>query len=131
MFTVKRQNRGSDSSRLYNISHLQKCAIHTYHIVPSLNWSSEIYSYIANELLVPETASAQLSRIRKEVRSLDFMPARYTLVEWEPWHSMKMHQLPVDNFILYYLVDDKERTVTVARIFYGGRDIEEIINSNK
>lgn len=91
----------------------------------------EIYSYIANELLVPETAAAQLGRIRKEVRSLDFMPARYTLVEWEPWHSMKMHQLPVDNFIVYYLVDDKERTVTVARIFYGGRDIEGIINSNK
>lgn len=40
----------------------------------------EIYSYIANELLVPETASTQLSRIRKEVRSLDFMPARYTLL---------------------------------------------------
>ena len=79
----------------------------------------KIYSYIANELLVPETAAAQLGRIRKEVRSLDFMPARYTLVEWEPWNSMKMHQLPVDNFIVYYLVDDKERTVTVARIFYG------------
>ena len=33
----------------------------------------EIYSYIANELLVPETAAAQLGRIRKEVRSLDFI----------------------------------------------------------
>ena len=99
--------------------------------VDALGDLREIYSYFANELLVPETAVAQLGRIRKEVRSLDFMPARYTLVEWEPWHSMKMHQLPVDNFIVYYLVDDKERTVTVARIFYGGRDIEGIINSNK
>ena len=65
------------------------------------------------------------------VRFVIRMSARYTLVEWEPWHSMKMHQLPVDNFIVYYLVDDKERTVTVARIFYGGRDIEDIINLNK
>ena len=32
---------------------------------------------------------------------------------------------------MYYLVDDKERTVTVARIFYGGRDIEGTINLNK
>ena len=95
--------------------------------VDALGDLREIYSYIANELLVPKTAAAQLGRIRKEVRSLDFMPARYTLVDWEPWHSMKMHQLPVDNFIVYYLVDDKDRTVTVARIFYGGRDIEEII----
>ena len=44
---------------------------------------------------------------------------------------MKIHQLPVDNFIVYYLVDDEERTVTIVRIFYGGRDIEGIINSNK
>ena len=62
----------------------------------------------------------------KSIRSLDFMPARYTLVEWEPWHSMKMHQLPVDNFIVYYLVDDEKRTVTVVRIFYGGRDIDNM-----
>ena len=48
--------------------------------VDALGDLREIYSYIANELLVPETASAQLSRIRKEVRSLDFMPARYTLL---------------------------------------------------
>ena len=48
---------------------------------------------MANELLVPETAAAQLGRIRKEARSLDFMPTRYTLVEWEPWHSMKIQVL--------------------------------------
>lgn len=91
----------------------------------------EIYAYIANELLVPETAAVQVRRIRKEIHSLDFMPARYSLVEWEPWHSMRMHQLIVDNFIVYYLVDDREMAVTVVRVFYGGRDIEGIINSNK
>lgn len=91
----------------------------------------EIYSYIANELLVPETATAQLRRIRNGVRSLYFMPARYALVEWEPWHSMKMHQFPVGNFIVYYLVDEKKKAVTVARVFYSGRDIEEIINKNR
>lgn len=91
----------------------------------------EIYLYIANELLAPETATALLGRIREEVRSLDFMPARYAFVSWEPWHSMKMHRLPVDNFIVYYLVDDEKRTVTVARVCYGGRDIEGIVNSDK
>ena len=89
----------------------------------------EINAYIAHELLVQETAADQVGRIRKEVRSLDFMPARYALVEWEPWHSMRMHQFPVDNFIVYYLIDDEEMSVTVARVFYGGRDIEGIINS--
>lgn len=105
-----------------------------YHISYSedaLNDLREIYAYIANELLVPETAVEQIKRIRKEIRSLYFMPSRYAFVGWEPWHSMKMHQLPVDNFIVYYLVNDDKKTVTVVRIFYGGRDIEGIINSKK
>ena len=87
-----------------------------------------IYSYIANELLAPETAAAQLKRIQKEVRTLELMPARYALVGWEPWHSMKMHQFPVHNFIVYYLIDDEKKAVTVVRIFYGGRDIEGIVS---
>ena len=80
----------------------------------------EIYSYIAFTLLVPETAEKQVNRIRKEVRSLDFMPSQYSLVEWEPWKSMRMHKVPVDNFVIYYTVDNDSRTVTVIRIFYGG-----------
>ena len=99
--------------------------------VDALEDLREIYNYIAGELLVPETAEALVGHIRNEIRSLDFMPARYALVGWEPWHSMKMHQLPVDNFIVYYLVDDEEMTVIVVRVFYGGHDIEEIVNTNK
>ena len=88
----------------------------------------EIYSYIAFGLEAPETAKSQVNRIRKEIRLLDFMPARYALVDWEPWRSMKMHRVPVDNFVVYYAIDDKSRTVTVIRIFYGGRNAEHIVN---
>ena len=89
----------------------------------------EIYSYIAFTLLVPETAEKQVNRIRKEVRSFDFMPSRYSLVDWEPWKSMGMHKVPVDNFVVYYTVNDDSRTVTVIRIFYGGRDVANIVNT--
>ncbi len=90
----------------------------------------EIYSYIAFDLQVPDIAEGQVNRIRKTIRSLDFMPSRYITVEWEPWKSMRMHQVPVDNFVVYYVVNDDSRTVTVIRIFYGGRDIEDIINTD-
>jgi len=91
----------------------------------------EIYAYIALTLLVPETAEGQVGRIRKEIRSLDFMPLRYARVEWEPWRSMEMHCLPVDNFVVYYTVNDSALMVTVIRIFYGGRDAEGIINAEE
>ena len=38
--------------------------------------------------------------------SPDFMPSRYSLVDWEPWKSMGMHKVPVDNFVVYYTVND-------------------------
>lgn len=91
----------------------------------------EIYSYIAFNLEAPENAGSQINRIRKEIRSLDFMPARYGIVDWEPWKSMGMHKVPVDNFVIYYAVDNTCLTVTVIRIFYGGRDVESIINAEQ
>lgn len=72
-----------------------------------------IYSYIALDLQVPDTAKNQVNRIRKEIRSLDFMPARYSVVDWEPWQSMKMHKLPIDNFVVYYTINSDTLTVTI------------------
>lgn len=87
----------------------------------------DIYTYIASDLQVPDTAKNQINRVRTKIRSLDFMPARYSVVGWEPWQSMQMHKLPVDNFIVYYIVDSEIFTVTVIRIVYAGRDPRNII----
>ena len=91
----------------------------------------DIYAYIAQELLVPDTALNQVNRIRKKIRSLDFMPSRYALVDWEPWKSMGMHKVPVDNFAVFYTVDSDSMTVVIIRIVYGGRDIESIAAKNQ
>ena len=97
----------------------------------ALNDLKDIYAYIAQELLVPDTALNQVNRIRKEIRSLDFMPSRYALVDWEPWKSMGMHKVPVDNFVVFYTVDSDSMTVAIIRIVYGGRDIESIAVQNQ
>ena len=97
----------------------------------ALNDLKDIYAYLAYELLVPDTAQDQVNRIRKEIRSLSFLPARYALVDWEPWKSMGMHRVPVDKFIIYYAVDDDAHTVIIIRIFYGGRDVKGIINKGE
>lgn len=96
--------------------------------VDALEDLRNIHSYIAVSLKAPGTATKQVNRIRNEVRTLDFMPQRYVIVDWEPWHSMGMHKLPVDNFVVFYLVDDNAKTVKIARIFYGGSDIEGVIS---
>ena len=88
----------------------------------------DIYEYIAYELLVPETAARQAERIMKAARSLEQIPMRYRLYEGEPWHSQGLRVLPVDNYLVFYLPDETNATVSIIRIMYGGRDIENQLN---
>ncbi|MCM1107274.1 MAG: type II toxin-antitoxin system RelE/ParE family toxin [Blautia sp.] len=88
-----------------------------------------IYSYIAFELQVPDTARKQINRIREKIRSLDLMPARYGIVDWEPWQSMSMHKLLVDNFIVYYTAHSDTLIVTIIRIVYERMDTQSIIKT--
>lgn len=106
----------------------------TYQVIYSpeaLDDIRKIYSYIAYELQASDTALNQVNRIRKEIRSLYFMPMRYAIVDWEPWKSMQMHKVPVDNYVVYYIVDTKLYTVTVARIVYDGLNIEDSVISKQ
>lgn len=80
-----------------------------------------IYTYISQILHAPLTARRQVNRIRKEIRDLEAFPTRYVLVEWEPWASMKMHRLPIDNYVVFYLVDEQAMAVKIVRIVYGGK----------
>ena len=51
-----------------------------------------IYSYIAQELLVPKTAQRQVDSIRNAIKTLSSLPLRNKIVLWEPWQSMGIRQ---------------------------------------
>lgn len=82
-----------------------------------------IYEYIAYDLIAPETAAGQTQRIMKEIRTLDETPMRFRLYDDEPWHSVGLRFFPVDNYLVFYLLDEAKNTVSIVRIMYGGRDI--------
>ncbi len=84
-----------------------------------------IYEYIAFTLLEPEIASGQLKRIEKGILSLDEMPERFRMFEKEPWHSRGLRQMPINNFIVFYILKAEDKTVNVIRVMYGGRNIDE------
>ena len=89
-----------------------------------------IYTYIAYDLQERTTAKNQVNRIRREIRSLSDLPERYAPVDWEPWHGMGMRKMPVDNYLVYYLVHHDAEEVEIVRIFYGGRDIAGIVQED-
>ena len=87
-----------------------------------------IYEHIAFTLCAPDNAARQLGRIEKAIMSLDEMPLRFKAYEFEPWRSRKMRVMPIDNYVVLYTPDKDSGVVTINRVFYGGRDINEILN---
>ena len=86
---------------------------------------SEIFRYIAVELRSMQNANSQLSRIEKAIASLDQMPERYRTYHKKNWHQRNTRIMPVDNYLVFYVPNQENRTVTVMRIMYGGRYIDK------
>lgn len=90
----------------------------------------DIYQYIAYELLAPIAAAGQTENIMKAIQSLEQMPMRHRLYEEEPWHGRGLRVLPVDHYLVFYLPDEINATVSIIRIMYSGRDSEKQLNDN-
>ncbi|WP_294519985.1 type II toxin-antitoxin system RelE/ParE family toxin [uncultured Anaerovibrio sp.] len=86
----------------------------------------DIYKYISNGLLSPETAVNQTKRIMDAIDKLDEMPLRNPVWKDEPWKSQGIRYFPVGNFVVFYLPKENAGKVYVARIMYGGRDISNL-----
>ena len=80
-----------------------------------------LYDYIAKVKLSPENAMGQYNRIADSILTLDEFPDRYGLFDSEPEHSMGIHRMIVDNYLVCYVIDTK--VVTVTDVLYGASDI--------
>lgn len=89
----------------------------------------DITEYIAMELMAPDTADRWLTHMENEVRGLGFMPERIPLIEEKAWRAMGIRKLVVDNFLVYFHVDEMEKTVWVTAIVYGGRDQKYVLTN--
>ena len=87
----------------------------------------DIYDYISNVLLEPVIAEKQTNRIMDAADSLNYMPLRYRLYDYEPWRSKGFRILPVDNYLIFYLPEELPGTVAIIRIMYGGRDVKRYL----
>ena len=87
-----------------------------------------IFEYIAFELQSPENAIGQLNRLEEQILSLDAMPKHYQKYEKEPWKSRELHILPVDNYVILYIPNSDKKVVTILRVMYAGRDIDNQLN---
>lgn len=79
-------------------------------------------TYISETLLVPETATKWLNILKSKISTLESLPNRFPLTDEEPWRAKGVRKQIVKGFIVYYLVNEEQNTVTVLAVVYGRRD---------
>lgn len=91
----------------------------------------DIYEYIAFVLQSPQNASSQLDRLEENINSLERMPERYRRYEREPWHSQGWRIMSVDRYCVFYVPDHDRMVVNIARVIYGGQNMETALSEDE
>ncbi len=82
----------------------------------------EIHTYIAQTLQVPDIARRWVEKLQAEIATLRTFPKRYPVMREEPWNREGVRKVSVDNYMMYYVVDEDTKTVWVTAVIYGRRN---------
>ncbi|GHU79947.1 hypothetical protein FACS1894191_3940 [Clostridia bacterium] len=86
----------------------------------------EILRYISEELYNPQAAGRFYEAVGKKLGLLREQPHMFPLYHDEKLSAEGFHAAIIGNFLLFYLVDDDNSLVNIARILYGKRDIPAV-----
>lgn len=86
-----------------------------------------IVKYISQELKNPIVANSLSEEFVKTAESLVEFP--YSNPCYTPVKPLKheYRKITIKNYLMFYWVDESEKTVTVARVIYGKRDYGKIM----
>ncbi|MDD4239620.1 MAG: type II toxin-antitoxin system RelE/ParE family toxin [Desulfotomaculaceae bacterium] len=87
----------------------------------------ELYYYISNSLVAPQAADNLLDDIEKQILSLCEFPHRCELSRNDILRDKGYRKLVIHNYVVLYLVDDKNKNVIVMRVFFGAMDYEKYV----
>lgn len=89
---------------------------------PAENDLREVKRYISNELMEPDTAKRVVAKIGEVIMGLSELPLRNALVADERLAFKGIRKIIIDNFIVFYIVDEENEIVTIIRILYNRRN---------
>jgi len=89
---------------------------------PAQDEMRETYRYIAETLNNPIAAERRLSLIDDAIASLKETPGRFPLVRDDYLASKGYRMIVVKNHLVFFIVREKEKAVSVMRVLYGRRD---------
>lgn len=103
----------------------------TYHVLVTTQAAIDLQNiddYISNELLAPTSAIKIISSIKRKIRALSLFPERGAAYRKEPWLSRGTRIVQVKNYKILFMVNKRDKTVTVLHISYSRRDIDKLLD---
>jgi len=97
---------------------------------PAQDEMREIYRYIAQDLHNPIAAVRRISLIDGAIRSLREKPARFPLVLDGYLASKGFRVIVVENHLVFFIIREEAKAVSVMRVLYGRRDWLRILAKN-
>ena len=87
----------------------------------------EIVRYISMELKNPSAADQLATKLIEAGDSI--LPFPYAYPVYQPIRPLghEYRKLTVENYFMFCWVDEEKKTVTVARVLYGKRDLERLL----
>ncbi len=82
----------------------------------------EIGAYISREFLDSGIAKKVVSKIAKGISTLEDMPLRNALAADETLANKGVRKIIVDNYIVFYIDTEENKTVTIIRVLCSKRD---------
>ncbi len=84
-------------------------------------------SYISKELCNPIAAKNLFFKIGETIDRICDFPESCPLVENEYVVSKDIRKAVIDNYIMYYAFEEDSHNISILRIVYGRRNLDEII----
>ena len=86
-----------------------------------------IAHYISNQLNAPQAALNLIQALHKAIAKLETDALIYPYVRDDRLAALGYRPVIVKNYIIFYVVNEKNKTVDIDRILYGRRDWQNII----
>ena len=86
-----------------------------------------ILEYIAKTLKEPEIAKRIYFSIKAKISTLEKMPLRNKIVAEEPYRSLGIRPLYIENYTAFYDVDEDKHEVHVLRVLYCRRQWQNLL----
>ena len=83
--------------------------------------------YIKDKLQEPNIARNYVRQIKEEIKTLEYSPQKFSAIDMELKNFPIIRKLIIKNHIAFYIINEKEKVVSIDRILYGASNWKDKI----